>query len=132
MANNVLYKHTARLPQAGPEAAAFHEGENSVSETKEIHEVGYGKPPPGRRFQTELVRQPARPGGIRVDGCLKVAPGPLHNGALVWYRVILSLDTLRFRRSCLADGGSSNGRTADSDSASLGSNPSPPANRERP
>jgi hypothetical protein len=36
MANNVLYKHTARLPQAGPEAAAFHEGENSVSETKEI------------------------------------------------------------------------------------------------
>src|ERR1700730_11244460 len=27
-----------------------------------------------------------------------------------------------------ADGGSSNGRTADSDSASLGSNPSPPAN----
>ena len=26
-----------------------------------------------------------------------------------------------------ADGGSSNGRTADSDSASLGSNPSPPA-----
>ena len=35
-------------------------------------------------------------------------------------------------RRCLgdrgpADGGSSNGRTADSDSASLGSNPSPPA-----
>ena len=29
-----------------------------------------------------------------------------------------------------SDGGSSNGRTADSDSASLGSNPSPPANRE--
>jgi hypothetical protein len=26
------------------------------------------------------------------------------------------------------DGGSSNGRTADSDSASLGSNPSPPTN----
>src|SRR5205823_6461256 len=30
--------------------------------------------------------------------------------------------------SRMSDGGSSNGRTADSDSASLGSNPSPPAN----
>jgi hypothetical protein len=31
-------------------------------------------------------------------------------------------------RAGSSDGGSSNGRTADSDSASLGSNPSPPAN----
>ena len=63
----------------------------------------------------------------RADGCRNVAPGTLHNGAPVWYRVIVSLGAPMPRRSSPADGGSSNGRTADSDSASLGSNPSPPA-----
>ena len=32
-----LYKHTARLPQAGPEAAAFQEGENSVSDAPMVN-----------------------------------------------------------------------------------------------
>jgi hypothetical protein len=37
------------------------------------------------------------------------------------------LINVSYARSRPSDGGSSNGRTADSDSASLGSNPSPPA-----
>ena len=32
-----LYKHTARLPQAGPEAAAFQEGENSMSDAPMVN-----------------------------------------------------------------------------------------------
>jgi hypothetical protein len=42
-------------------------------------------------------------------------------------RPLPSTGTLCYQQSG-PDGGSSNGRTADSDSASLGSNPSPPAN----
>jgi hypothetical protein len=56
------------------------------------------------------------------------APGPLHNRAPVWYRVTVSPARFCPATAALVDGGSSNGRTADSDSASLGSNPSPPAN----
>ena len=47
---------------------------------------------------------------------------PLPTTAPMWYVPV----RCRPRRAA-ADGGSSNGRTADSDSASLGSNPSPPA-----
>ena len=56
----------------------------------------------------------------------KVPPGPLHNRAPVCYRVRRWPFSGPWRAGP-ADGGSSNGRTADSDSASLGSNPSPPA-----
>ena len=55
------------------------------------------------------------------------APGPLHNRAPVWYRVTVLAAGFCLATAALVDGGSSNGRTADSDSASLGSNPSPPA-----
>src|SRR5690349_318249 len=103
-----------------------------MSETKRDYEIGYGKPPLGRLFQKGQSGNPGSPAASVSMAALKSHPAPLHNGTLVWYRVIVSMDTLRFRRSCLADGGSSNGRTADSDSASLGSNPSPPASRKRP
>ena len=86
---------------------------------------GRGRQSCGRRRRRSV--RLTRPAGIRADGCPNVAPGPLHNGAPVWYRMIVSPDAPMSRRSRPADGGSSNGRTADSDSASLGSNPSPPA-----
>jgi hypothetical protein len=43
------------------------------------------------------------------------------------HRIVLSAGSEQVSDPSL--GGSSNGRTADSDSASLGSNPSPPANK---
>jgi hypothetical protein len=52
---------------------------------------------------------------------------PLPTTAPLWYVP----GVLRASARAAADGGSSNGRTADSDSASLGSNPSPPASLSR-
>src|SRR5271169_4246464 len=83
----------------------------------------------GRRRRSVPVT--GRAGRSGADGCRNVAPGPLHNGAPVCYRVIVSPGAPMSRRSSPSDGGSSNGRTADSDSASLGSNPSPPATQFR-
>jgi hypothetical protein len=51
---------------------------------------------------------------------------PLPNTASLWYQRAAGPACIK-RTGRASDGGSSNGRTADSDSASLGSNPSPPA-----
>ena len=70
-----------------------------------------------RLRRTDTVAQ--LPGTLsHVATCLQPAPG-----------VATPSSTLRLAWSPV--GGSSNGRTADSDSACLGSNPSPPANPEQ-
>jgi hypothetical protein len=73
---------------------------------------------PWRDNEKFCDRDHATPGRAGCEAGPSGAPPPLPRGAFLCY-----LGKLDARV-----GGSSNGRTADSDSASLGSNPSPPAN----